>query len=97
VSSVEPPRANGELVFEQPWESRVFGIALALDADGVVDFQEFRAALIAEIRQASEGPYYEHWQAALERVLARNELVSPPELAARAERHESDMRSSHRT
>ena len=25
-----PPRANGELVFEAPWESRAFGIAIAL-------------------------------------------------------------------
>ena len=24
------PRANGELVFEAPWQSRAFGIAIAL-------------------------------------------------------------------
>ena len=25
-----PPRSNGELVFEAPWESRSFGMAVAL-------------------------------------------------------------------
>jgi nitrile hydratase accessory protein len=95
VSGVEPPRANGELVFEQPWESRTFGIALALDARGVLDFEDFRAALIEQIQAAGEGSYYEYWQAALERVLAEGGLVSPAELAARTERHESALRSSH--
>ena len=44
-----PPRANGELVFEEPWESRAFGLAVALHDAGVVDFEDFRARLIAEI------------------------------------------------
>ena len=26
-----PPRDNGELVFAAPWESRAFGLALALN------------------------------------------------------------------
>ena len=44
-----PPRSNGELVFEEPWESRAFGLAVALHDAGVVDFEAFRAQLIAEI------------------------------------------------
>ena len=29
-----PPRSNGELVFEAPWESRSFGMAVALSEPG---------------------------------------------------------------
>jgi nitrile hydratase accessory protein len=79
----DPPRANGELVFAEPWESRAFGIALALQERGVLDYEEFRALVIREL-EARPGPYYERWQAALERVLAGQGLVLPGELDARA-------------
>jgi nitrile hydratase accessory protein len=88
---VKPPRA-----FDQPWESRTFGAAIALSDAGPLDYERFRAALIDEIQGAAERPYYEHWQAALERVLAEQGVVAPDELAARVEAHESATRSSHR-
>ena len=86
------PRSNGELVFEAPWQGRVFGAAVALQRRGALEFAEFRAELIEEIQawQLSHDPaderwaYYERWQAALERVLARHGLVSTNELDARA-------------
>jgi nitrile hydratase accessory protein len=85
------PRSNGELVFETPWQSRMFGAAVALQRRGVLDFEEFRAELIEEIQtwQRSHDPadegwaYYERWQAALERVLAERGLVATTELDAR--------------
>jgi nitrile hydratase accessory protein len=87
---VKPPRS-----FEQPWESRTFGAAIALSDGGLLDFEQFRAALIAEIQGPNAGSYYEHWQRALERMLAQAGVVSPGELTARAERHASAARSSH--
>ena len=30
-----PPRRNGELAFEAPWESRLFGVTMALVRSGV--------------------------------------------------------------
>ena len=39
-----PPRANGELVFEHPWQSRMFATTMALCEAGVIDYDEFRAA-----------------------------------------------------
>jgi nitrile hydratase accessory protein len=95
VSAAEPPCANRELVFEQPWESRAFGMARALAEHGALDYERFRAVLVDEIHGGSERSYYEHWQTALERVLAEQGAVSPAELAARTERHESALRSSH--
>jgi nitrile hydratase accessory protein len=85
---VKPPRT-----FDQPWESRTFGAAIALRESGAIDFERFRAALIEAVQE--DGSYYEQWQAALERVLAESGLVSESELAARAERHESATRSTH--
>jgi len=79
-----PPRANGELVFEAPWESRAFGVAIALHESGALDYEEFRAELIEAIGAADEGAYYERWQTALERVLVSRGLVSEAELDARA-------------
>jgi nitrile hydratase accessory protein len=43
------PRKNGELVFNEPWESRAFGMAVALCEQGFFHWEEFRARLIVEI------------------------------------------------
>ena len=87
---MKPPRP-----FEAPWQSRAFGAAQALRESGALDYEQFRVALIEEI-QAGAGSYYEHWQAALERVLAQDGVISPAELADRVGRHDSATRSSHR-
>lgn len=88
--SAAPPRSNGELVFNAPWESRVFGVAAALRERGLFDWDEFREYLCAEIA-AWEGDhppddafrYYAHFQAALERLIARKGACSAAELEAR--------------
>jgi len=49
-----PPRANGELVFAEPWESRAFGMAVTLSEAGVFRWAEFQAALIARWRSARQ-------------------------------------------
>jgi nitrile hydratase accessory protein len=85
-----PPRRNGELVFEAPWESRLFGVTLALCRAGCFEWEEFRQALIAAIAEwerAGHPPeswrYYRCWASALERVLASRGLCSAPELESR--------------
>jgi nitrile hydratase accessory protein len=81
------PRRNGELVFQAPWESRAFGVAVALQEAGEIDFERFRALLIAEIAEHGEedgGAYYEHWLGALQHVLLEQGVVSTAELDARA-------------
>jgi nitrile hydratase accessory protein len=78
-----PPRSNGELVFAAPWESRAFGVAVALHDAGVIDFEAFRARLIDEIAAweihhgatADGYRYYERWLAALERTVTESGLV----------------------
>jgi cobaltochelatase CobN len=78
------PRRNGELVFEEPWQGRVFGMAVALHEQGLYEWEEFRQSLIAHVAAAETrgGPfvYYEVWLATFEELLARRGVVSRPEL-----------------
>ena len=46
------PSKNGELVFEAPWEGRAFGIAVAMNGDGLYEWGEFRDHLVGEIASA---------------------------------------------
>ena len=40
------PRKNGELVFDEPWEGRAFGLAVAMNQDGVYDWRIFVTSLL---------------------------------------------------
>ena len=98
-----PPRSNGELVFEEPWESRAFGVAVALHDAGIVDFEAFRANLIAEIAawEATHGEtdagyrYYERWLTALERTLVTAGIVDPASVEASRAALERDWSHDH--
>jgi nitrile hydratase accessory protein len=78
------PRKNGELVFAEPWQSRAFGMAVALSEGGAFTWEEFRQALIAQIAVAERAPgpfeYYDVWLATFERLLADKGIVAPAEL-----------------
>jgi nitrile hydratase accessory protein len=87
-----PPRDNGELVFAEPWESRAFGMAVALHDSGAFTWERFQGALIARIaaweaaHPSGEGwSYYRCWLDALEDVLAGDGTVSADEITARAD------------
>ena len=85
-----PPRSNGELVFAEPWESRTFGMAMAMSAGGVFGWDEFREALISRIKLWESAPpegecwsYYRCWQQALEDIVAGRNLVPRDGVAER--------------
>jgi nitrile hydratase accessory protein len=98
-----PPRSNGELVFAEPWESRAFGVAVALHDAGVVDFEAFRARLIGEIgdweaaHAAGEGGYryYERWLTALERTVLGEGVVAQESLDSAREAIAHDWEHDH--
>jgi nitrile hydratase accessory protein len=86
-----PPRSNGELVFAEPWESRAFGMAVALYEAGMFTWPRFQAALIARIAAWENAHawgepwnYYQHWLGALEDVLTGEGAVSAADVTARA-------------
>lgn len=89
---VAPPRSNGELVFGAPWESRAFGLALALNAGGKLEWEDFRKQLIQTISDwerehdpGEEWSYYRCWLTALERVLDQEGLVPAGDHVERTE------------
>ena len=91
-----PPRTNGELAFEHPWQGRLFATTMALCDNGVVDYATFRDRLIEQIaareRHADEWPadeqpadeYWSSWQDALESLLDSVGVCGPTELRRRA-------------
>lgn len=94
-AGLEPPMANGEVMFEEPWQSRVFGVARLLAERGHYTWDEFRAHLIREIgdwdrSEAGEDPsaeyrYYDHFLAALQALLAEKGMLEAGELESRLE------------
>lgn len=81
---------NGEVVFEAPWQGRVFGMARALAEAGVYDWDEFRAHLIDEIAcwdREGDGDYryYDHFLRAFEKLLVSRGLVGSDVLGERVE------------
>jgi nitrile hydratase accessory protein len=85
-----PPRDNGELVFAAPWQSRAFGVALALHEAGCIDWEDFRQSLIREISEweaahpsGAGWSYYHCWLRSLERLLSGTGLVTAGDLRAR--------------
>jgi nitrile hydratase accessory protein len=83
-----PPRSNGELCFDDSWESRAFGMAIALSKKGHYEWESFREQLITAIAEweaehALDDPswsYYQRWLLALERLVLESGLIVPEEL-----------------
>ncbi len=103
ADELQPPMANGEVLFAEPWQGRVFGMAITLHEAGVFTWPDFQAELIKVIagwdadHQEVEGEtdeyrYYEHFQTALHQVLSNQGVVS---VEALAERSDSFARRPH--
>ena len=90
------PRSNGELVFQAPWEGRAFGIAVAMNEDGLYGWREFRDKLVEEIAAAGEdatgSTYYEQWLASLEKLAIQRGFVTLEEVDVRMEEYVSGER-----
>ena len=82
-----PPRANGDLAFQEPWQSRLFATTMAACDAGLIDYDTFRDHLIALVaRHESDGPgdYWAAWQDAFEAITLEQGVVGEGELASRA-------------
>ncbi len=90
------PRKNGELVFEAPWEGRAFGIAVAMNENGLYEWGEFRDRLVAELGTAHQGHgssgYYKQWLSSLEKLIIAKGFTTSEELDARTAEYASGQR-----
>lgn len=81
------PRDAEGPVFEAPWQAQAFALTVQLHAEGAFTWPEWAQALSEELKAA--GPdddgsrYYEHWMAALERLVAAKRLANPDALCER--------------
>ena len=72
-----PPRRNGELVFDAPWQPRMFGLTAAVvDRCFAGDREPFRRRLIAAIADDPDRPYWDSWTAALEDLVVAAGLLT---------------------
>ena len=84
---------NGELVFDAPWQGRVFGMARFLAEQGYYSWDEFRGQLIEQIgawdtSAAALDPtveyhYYDHFLAALQALLAEKGMLAADDIELR--------------
>lgn len=84
--AVALPRSNGELVFDAPWQSRAFGVAVTLAQSGYFSWDAFRASLaeaIAVNGQDGIDDYYLRWLDALEESILDANLVDVESLSQR--------------
>jgi nitrile hydratase accessory protein len=86
------PRDEDGPVFAEPWQAQAFAMAVRLSAQGHFAWKEWAAALAAEFKAAADRGepddgthYYEHWLAALERLVAEKALLHRHEMLARKE------------
>lgn len=89
IGESAPPMANGEVIFEAPWQSRAFGLARVLCEAGHYSWDDFRDRLIANISAWDQGKHDEPYQyfdcflGALTDVLADTGLCDSDVLDAR--------------
>jgi nitrile hydratase accessory protein len=85
TGAAAPPRRNGELVFDAPWQGRAFGMAVGVVARLGLEWKVFQERLIAAIAADPAAPYYDCWVAALERLMLDYGAVTAEELNAARE------------
>jgi nitrile hydratase accessory protein len=79
-----------EHTFAEPWQAQAFALAVRLSQEGHFTWKEWTETLAAEIAAASrrgeqdDGTrYYEHWLAALEKIVKAKGLLDPQAMLAR--------------
>ena len=84
------PRDESGPVFAEPWQAQAFALSVKLSEQGHFTWKEWAAALAEELAAAASrgepddgSHYYEHWLAALERLVSEKGLSDPDAMRAR--------------
>jgi nitrile hydratase accessory protein len=83
---------DSEPVFAEPWQAQVFALAVKLSEQGHFTWKEWAARLADELKAAADRGepddgtrYYQHWLAALERLVTERGLCDRAAMIARKE------------
>jgi len=86
------PRDEGGPVFGEPWQAQAFALAVKLSEQGYFTWKEWAAALADELKAAENRgepddgtQYYEHWLAAVERLVVEKGLTDREAMRERKE------------
>ena len=81
-----------EPVFAEPWQAQAFALAVKLSEQGHFTWKEWAAALAAELKDAADrgepddgSHYYDHWLAALEKLVTAKRLLDRDTMRFRKE------------
>ena len=84
------PQDEDGPVFAAPWQAQAFALAVKLSEQGYFTWKEWAAALANELRAAEQrgepddgSRYYDHWVAALERLVTEKKLTESTALETR--------------
>jgi len=79
-------------VFAEPWQAQAFALVVKLSEEGHFTWKEWAATLAEELKSAADrgepddgSRYYEHWLAALERLVTAKGLSNAAAMLARKE------------
>jgi nitrile hydratase accessory protein len=91
-NSAPLPRDEGGPVFAEPWQAQAFALAVKLSEQGLFTWNEWAEMLGAELKAAADrgepddgSHYYEHWLAALERLVTAKGVLDRATLDQRKE------------
>jgi nitrile hydratase accessory protein len=95
------PRDDEGPVFNAPWEAQAFAMTVSLHAAGAFTWREWADALAAELSAAAAhgepddgSHYYEHWLAALEKLVTGKGFVPEQELERRVNEWDAAARAT---
>ncbi len=84
------PKDGDEPVFAEPWQAQAFALAVKLQEQGYFTWTQWCSALHGEIQAAQKAgdadlgdTYYQHWLAALEKLVIGQGLSDAAELLQR--------------
>lgn len=88
--------------FQEDWQRRAFGLAVALSEFDHYSWDDFQGELIASIDawekqggDASSWEYYDHWVAALQRVVDEHGLLADDYVGPRERDHDHEHDDAH--
>ena len=95
------PRDDAGPVFRAPWEAQAFAMMLSLHRGGAFTWTEWAAALAVELEAAAArgepddgSRYYEHWLAALEKLVITKNITSAQDLEQRVQDWDAAARAT---